>query len=83
MLSAKAAMRNPISPLAIIAVPTIEAGYKERNLVMEAVTCGVSLITQLRGFAKALCEGLSLDLRRTLFATRGESDANVRHGFRS
>lgn len=63
MLSAKAAMRSPISPLAIIAVPTIEAGYKERDLVIEAVTCGGSLITQLRGCAEVLCEGLSLDCR--------------------
>ena len=54
-------MRNPISPLAIIAVPTIEAGYRERDHVIEAVTCGVVVITELRGCAETLCKGLSLD----------------------
>lgn len=54
-------MRHPISPLAIIAVPTIEAGYRERDFVVEVFTCGGVGITELTSCAEALCEGLSLD----------------------
>ncbi len=54
-------MRNPISPLAIIAVPTIEAGYRERDLVLEAAACGVVVVRELRGCAETLCKGSSLD----------------------
>ena len=37
VLSARAAIRRPISPLAFIAVHTVVLGYKERDFVVEAV----------------------------------------------
>ncbi len=56
-----AAMRNPISPLAIIAVPTMEAGYRERDFIVAAVACEAVETTELTVYSAALCEALSLD----------------------
>lgn len=38
VLSVRTAIRNQISPLAIIVVPTIAAGDEERDFVIEAVS---------------------------------------------
>lgn len=65
MLSAKAAMRDPISPLAIIAVPTIEAGYSEHDFVIEAVACGVVEFVELGSCGEPFCTGRSLDCLNT------------------
>ena len=59
VLSARAAMRNPISPLAIIAVPRIAAGYKERDFAIEAVACGGVGVRELSSCSGTFCECLS------------------------
>ena len=54
-------MKDPISPLAVIAIPTIAAGYKEHNFVIEAVA-SEGRGHKARWFHRYSCERLSLDL---------------------
>lgn len=50
-----------ISPLAIIAVPIIEAGYSEHDDAIKAVASGAVGTTELSGCKETPCRNLSMD----------------------